>query len=455
MRHVAFNLLAARTLRQVSYGCMAIILPIYWHEEGLSVGVIGLLFTLALLGSSTLTIVLARFVDRLGRRRLLVIVSLLWFLTAFLLFTRQPAWLAVLAILGSVSPNGKEVGPFLAVEQAALTRLYAGQSIVNVYAWFNLIGYTSTALGALLASLFGLAKSGVISGLRGSTGGSAGGSGPTCSAFGTGPAHLAKGLAGHATHAADGNLGVFHAIIIGYALVGLAQFILYALLPREIEMTPKQDAPHGGGQKQLNAEEKKHYVPEPPVRRLVYIFSALFAMDAMGTGFVVQGLLVAWFQARYGLDITQIGLIFFGTNVLAAISSLAAARIAKSFGLLNTMVFTHLPSNILLIIMPLMPTARLAVGVLLLRNLFSQMDVPTRQAYTMAMVKPEDRAYMSAWTNGVRHYGTGIAPFFSGAMMVTAATGLPFFIGGTLKSIYDLMLYMIFRRTPLEHSDSR
>ncbi|RIV19678.1 MFS transporter [Alicyclobacillaceae bacterium I2511] len=425
IQNITFKLLAARILRQVAFGCMAVILPIYWREEGLSVSMIGLLFTLALLGSSTLTVLLGRFVDRIGRRRLLLLVSALWFLTAFLLLSRAPAWLAVLALLGSVSPSGKEVGPFLAIEQAALTRLYAGQSRVNAYAWFNLVGYTSTALGALLASAVGLAHPGLS------------------------------------------DMSAFHGAVIGYAGVGLALLLLYASLPASVEATQTSRDEQRTDNVSTSVQgvptiptlpsvsPANSHLPEPRIRRLVFILSSLFAMDALGGGFIVQGLLVAWFQEKFGFDLAQIGLIFFGTNLLSGFSSLVAARLAKFFGLLNTMVFTHLPSNILLILVPLMPTPWLAVVVLLVRHLISQMDVPTRQAYTMAMVGPEDRAYMSAWTNGVRNYGTAIAPFFSGAMFALSATGLPFFIAGGLKSAYDLILYILFRHTPLDHTHQR
>ena len=412
------TLLVTRALRQVAFGCMAVILPIYWHEEGLSVPVIGLLFTLALLGSSTLTVLLARFVDRVGRRRLLLLASALWCGTALLLFSRQPAWLAILALFGPISPSGKEVGLFLSVEQAVLARLYAGQSRVNAYAWFNLIGYTSAATGALVASIVGLA------------------------------------------HAGTNGIDIFHAAVIGYAAVGIVQLLLYASLPAAVEAERPVPSEHREGSESDAAtpgipSELTRYRPDLHTRRLVYNLSGLFMMDALGAGFIVQGLLVSWFQVKFGFDLTELGLIFFGTNLLSGLSSLAAARLAKSFGLLNTMVFTHLPSNILLILVPLMPTPWLAVAVLLMRHLLSQMDVPTRQAYTMAMVGPADRAYMSAWTNGVRHYGTGMAPLFTGAMLALSATGLPFFIAGGLKCVYDILLYAMFRRTPLEHSHQR
>ncbi|MCF8567422.1 MFS transporter [Alicyclobacillus tolerans] len=418
IRRGTLTLLVTRALRQVAFGCMAILLPIYWHEEGLSVAVIGFLFTLALLGSSTLTVLLAPYVDRIGRRRLLWFASALWTGTAFFLFSREPAWLAMLALFGSISPSGKEVGLFLSVEQTVLARLYAGQSQVNAYAWFNLIGYTSAAIGALVASAIGLA------------------------------------------HVASGGLFIFHAAVIGYAAVGFIQLLLYTSLPIEVEAERPMPIDRVGGSAPDSAPsgisgKSNQYKPPHRTRRLVYTLSGLFMMDALGAGFIVQGLLVTWFQIKFGFDLTELGLIFFGTNLLSGLSSLVAARLAKTFGLLNTMVFTHLPSNLLLILVPLMPTPWLAVAVLLVRHLLSQMDVPTRQAYTMAIVKPADRAYMSAWTNGVRHYGTGMAPLFTGLMLALAASGLPFFIAGSLKAAYDLLLYVMFRRIPLEHFHQR
>ncbi len=402
MPGIVGRLLTARALREIAFGAMAIVLPIYWRSAGLSLPSIGLLFTIALAGSATIAMLLGRFVDQVGRRRVLLIASVLWVATTPLLYYTNLGGLAVVALLGSLSPNGKEVGPFLAVEQAALARLYAGRTRVRAYAWFNLVGYTSTAVGALIVGGLGLV----------------------------------------------GGVGLFHGAIVGYGAIGLIQVILYARLPSAVELPAAK--PESGPRSAMA------YAPTNAVRRFVYTLSGLFTLDALGAGFIVQGLLVAWFHARFGLNLAQLGGIFFGTNLLSGLSSLGAERLAARFGLLNTMVFTHLPSNLLLIVVPLMPTPELAVAVLLLRHLLSQMDVPTRQAYTMAIVGPGDRAYMAAWTNGVRHYGTAAAPLLSGALLaLSAASGLPFFIAGGLKIVYDVTLYGIFRRIPIEHADDR
>lgn len=402
---VVGQLLIARSLREMAFGTMAIVLPLYWQKAGLSLPIIGLLFTIALLGSSTLSLLLGRFADQVGRRRVLVLASALWVLTTPLLFHPSLGGLIIVALIGSLSPTGKEVGPFLAVEQAVLARVYAGQTRVRAYAWFNLVGYTSTAVGALLAGMLGW-------------------------------------LGG-----TEGTMGAFHLVIVVYGGVGFAQLILYARLPAAIEVPVWEHPSH--------ARLSSASVPPLRVRRMVYKLSGLFALDALGAGFVVQGLLVAWFHARFGLNLVQLGGIFFGTNLLSGLSSLVAVRLAQRFGLLNTMVFTHLPSNLLLILVPLMPTAALAVTLLWLRHLLSQMDVPTRQAYTMAMVHPNDRTYMAFWTNGVRHYGTAVAPLLSGSLLALPLIGLPFFIASGLKIVYDLTLYGTFRRIPLEHTDER
>ncbi len=395
-------LITARALREIAFGAISIVLPIEWRAEGLSVPIIGLLFTIALAGSGTMAMLLGRFMDRVGRRRILLTASVLWVVTAPLLYFSNFWGLVMVALIGSLSPNGKEVGPFLAVEQAALAQVFASRTRVRAYAWFNLVGYTATAVGGLLVGALGL------------------------------------------TTSTRDSFGLFHGVIVGYGVIGLIQGILYARLPSTVEISVRQpaDAPQG----------PLVYIPSTSVRRVVYTLSGLFTLDALGAGFIVQGLLVAWFHARFGLNLSQLGEIFFGTNLLSGLSSLGAARLAARFGLLNTMVFTHLPSNLLLVLVPLMPTAGLAVILLLLRHLLSQMDVPTRQAYTMAIVGPGDRAYMASWTNGVRHFGTAAAPVLSGALLALPGSGLPFFIAGGLKIVYDLTLYRIFRRIPIEHA---
>jgi Major Facilitator Superfamily len=181
-------------------------------------------------------------------------------------------------------------------------------------------------------------------------------------------------------------------------------------------------------------------------RGVVAKLGALFALDSFAGGFVVQGLMALWFHLRFGVDVGALGAIFFGTNLLAALSFLAAAPLARRFGLLNTMVFTHLPSNVLLLLVPFMPTVELAVGLLLVRFLLSQLDVPTRQSYTMAIVDPPERAAAGGVLAVTRNTAAAIAPAFAGAALAQPMLGLPFLLAGGLKIVYDLAIFAVFRR---------
>ncbi len=174
--------------------------------------------------------------------------------------------------------------------------------------------------------------------------------------------------------------------------------------------------------------------------------SVLFSIDAFGGGFIPQSLMAYWFHIQFGADPGQLGLIFFAANLLAAVSSLSAARIAARFGLINTMVFTHIPSNVLLILVPLMPTLPLAVAVLLVRFSLSQMDVPTRQSYVMAVVDPDERSAAAGVTGVARTTGAAISPSFSSVLMASAGyAALPFYLAGGFKIAYDLLMYREFR----------
>ncbi len=397
-------LLLARTIREVAFGFISIVLPVYWHDQGYPILVIGLLYSVALLGSSVLSMAMGRFIDRLGRKRILVLSSILWTLTTPLLLTsKNVGVIGLVMLVGSISPTGKEVGLFLGVEQAMLSRLFAGQRRTNTYAWFNLVGYSATAIGALLAAAIGIANT--------------------------------------QSQASEISTAMFRTVIVAYSLAGVIQLLLYGLLKPIVE---RQQGALG---------EVEHRVPPPSTRKLIHLLSALYALDSFAAGLIVQGILVYWFRVRYHLDLRSLGLIFFGTNVLSALSSLVAARIARRIGLLNTMVFTHLPSNLLLMLVPFMPDAGLAVTVLLMRHLLSQMDVPTRQAYAMAMVDAPDRGYLGAWTNGARTLGTGATPILSGALLTLSFSGLPFFLAGGLKIVYDLSLLFTFRKVPLDFSE--
>jgi predicted MFS family arabinose efflux permease len=181
---------------------------------------------------------------------------------------------------------------------------------------------------------------------------------------------------------------------------------------------------------------------------IVMKLSGLFALDAFAGGFVIQSMVAYWFHVKFNLDAGLLGSIFFGANILAGVSALLAARIANRIGLINTMVFTHIPSNVLLCLVPFMPTVGLAVFVLLLRFSISQMDVPTRQAYTMAVVAPDERSAASGVTTIARSVGASVSPALSGVFLATPTLlGAPFFVAGGLKIFYDLLLYRSFRKS--------
>ncbi|WP_201732869.1 MFS transporter [Acidithrix sp. C25] len=397
----AIALLGARTVREVAFGFISIALPFYWQSKGLSIFSIGVLYSAALIGSALITLLLGRYIDVIGRKRILIVSSLLWaVVTPFLAFTQDIYLLCLIMVFGSVSPTGKEIGIYQGVEQAMLAKLFAGHNRTKIYAWFNLVGYGAVALGALLAALVGIGSVG------------------------------------------SGQKNTFIWVAIAYAFAGVIQLVIYFLVDDVVEQ--KHEKP---------IDEKSGYRPQKSVRTLVYQLSALFALDSFAAGLVVQSLIVYWFRVNFHTDLTQLGLIFFGTNMLSALSSLAAAKVASKIGLLNTMVFTHLPSNILLILVPFMPNATLAVAMLLARHMLSQMDVPTRAAYSMAMVSPDDRGYLAAWTNGARSFGTGVTPILAGLMLSVSLSGIPFVAAGGLKVIYDISLYFRFKRVPIDFAN--
>jgi MFS family permease len=391
-------LFITRVLRMFGYGFLAVVLVLYLAALGLDGLTIGVILTLTLIGDTVISLWLTTSADRIGRRRVLVAGSLLMAGAgvAFAM-TAWPPLLILAATIGVISPTGNEVGPFLAVEQAALSQATSDARRTPTFAWYNLAGYVATALGSLSAGL-------VVQGL------------------------VRAGVA---------ELDAYRAIVVGYAAIGLAMAAVFAVVGDGVEATVTQD-PEDGVTRRLGLG--------PRSRGIVARLSALFALDAFGGGFIPQSLMAYWFHVRFGVEPAVLGGIFFGANLLAAVSSLSASRFAAKFGLVNTMVFTHLPSNVLLILVPLMPTLELAVAVLLVRFSLSQMDVPTRQSYVMAVVDPGERSAAAGVTGIARTTGASIAPILS-APLVTAGTlaALPFFLAGGLKIAYDLLLYRAFR----------
>lgn len=388
-------LFATRMIRLFAYGFLSVVLALYLMEIGFSESQVGLLLTFTLAGDAAISLWLTTNADRFGRRRMLVLGAGLMVLSGVVfLATRNPILLALAAIVGVISPSGNEIGPFLPIEQAGLSQLVANEKRTQVFAWYNLVGSFSTATGAL-----------------------AGG-------------WLAHGLQWVGWMALDS----YRFVLAGYALAGLALIFCFINTSPAVEV-------------QESARYEKHTLGLHKSRGVVLKLSSLFALDAFAGGLIVQSMIAYWFYLRFGVDAGILGSIFFGANILAGISALLAARIAKKVGLINTMVFTHIPSNILLMLVPLMPNLPLAIGVLLARFSISQMDVPTRQSYTMAVVAPDERSAASGVTGIARSVGAALSPSLAGIFLgIPALLSLPFFLSGGLKIIYDLALWREFRQ---------
>lgn len=393
-------LFTTRVLRMFGYGFLAVVLVLYLVALGLDAFTIGATLTLTLVGDTLISLWLTTRADRIGRRRVLVAGSLLM-VGAGLVFaaTNWVPLLILAATIGVISPTGNEVGPFLAVEQAALSQATPDVRRTPTFAWYNLAGYVATAVGSL------------------------------------GAGFLSQGLLAAGFRPVD----AYRAIVIGYAVVGLAMAAVFARVGAAVE-APAATVADDGIVRRLGLGRSKGIVAR---------LSVLFALDSFGGGFVPQSLMAYWFHLKFGVPPAVLGGIFFGANLLAAISSLSASRIAARIGLVNTMVFTHLPSNVLLILVPVMPNVQLAIGVLLLRYTLSQMDVPTRQSYVMAVVEPGERSAAAGVTGIARTTGAALSPALSTPLVANAGlASLPFFLAGGLKIVYDLALWRAFSSHP-------
>jgi MFS family permease len=399
LTHDAWLLFATRFIRLFAYGSLSVVLVFYLIGIGLSEPQTGMLLTLTLLGDTVVSLLLTTRADRIGRRRMLMAGAALM-AAAGLVFasTRNLGLLVLAGTIGVISPSGNEVGPFLSIEQAALAHVVTDRTRTEVFAWYTLAGSFATALGALAG--------------------------------------------GTATRVLQDRLmtpvNSYRMIVILYAALGLILAALFSRVSRAAEAATL-------GEKKAFRATVAGLSGLDESRDVVVKLSALFALDSFGGGFVIQSFAAYWFYLRFGVNPATLGAIFFWANIFAGISALLASRLAARFGLIKTMVATHLPSNVLLILVPLMPTLPLAVVVLLVRFSISQMDVPTRQSYIMAVVTPEERSAAAGITGVARTIGAAISPLFVGVMFARPGLiNLPFFIAGTLKIAYDLLLYKQF-----------
>lgn len=395
-------LFSTRVMRMFAYGALAVVLALYLAELGLSGEQIGLLITATLVGDAITSLAIAGIADRVGRKRMLLLGSVLMASAgAVFAATSNIALLVAAAIIGTLSPSDKEVGPFLSIEQAILPQTVPDPSRTAVFAWYNLVGSFATAFGALCSG-------GAVTLLKG---------------MGLSP------------------LDSYRIVVLGYAVIGLALAIRFLGLSAGAEVRAVQS--HGEIEKEPGTP--KGFFGLHRSRNVVLKLSTLFMLDAFAGGLVVQSLIAYWFHVQYGVEPALLGAIFFAANILAGFSALAAARMAARFGLINTMVWTHIPSNILLILVPLMPNLWLAILVLLARFTISQMDVPTRQSYTMAVVAPDERSAAAGLTTIARTAASSVAPVLTGTLIGMSLLGAPFIVSGGLKIVYDLLLYRSFR----------
>ncbi len=393
-------LFATRFVRLFAYGSLSVILVFYLVGLGLTEPQTGLVLTLTLAGDIVISLFLSTRADRVGRRRMLVAGAVLMAAAGLAFaFTSNLLFLIIAGTIGVISPSGNEVGPFLSIEQASLSHLIPPASRTAVFAWYTLTGSLATALGALFAGV-------VTQTLQ---------------------------------HSSMAPVASYRTIVLLYAFLGIVLGMVFTQVSALVEVNHGPD--------QLGQTSAGNLLGLGKSRNVVLKLSGLFALDSFAGGFVVQSFAAYWFYLRFGAEPKTLGGIFFAANVFAGISALLASRLAIRIGLIRTMVVTHLPSNLLLIAIPLMPTLPLAVVVLLLRFSISQMDVPTRQSYTMAVVEPSERSAAGGFTGVARTTGAAISPLLAGFLFAhPALINIPFYIAGTLKVVYDLLIYFSFRK---------
>jgi MFS family permease len=383
-------LLSARALRDFGDGFVAVLLPVYLLALGFSVLQVGIIATAALLGSSLLTMAVGFLGARYDHRQLLLAAASLMIATGVAFASvHDYALLLVVAFAGTINPSGGSVSVFVPIEHAVLAREAADSVRTKMFARYSLVGALAGAVGALAAAVPDLL--------------------------------LPFGL---------DQLTAIKAMFIFYALLGVIGGLIYARIPLH-RPSPEHGPPTALG----------------PSRHIVYKLAALFSLDAFAGGFVVQSLLALWLFERFDMSLAAAGIFFFWAGVFAAFSFPVAAWLSQRIGLINTMVFTHIPSNIALILAAIAPTLPIALTLLLIRAALSQMDVPTRSSYVMAVVTPQERAAAASFTSVPRSLASAVSPALAGALFAASFRAWPLVICGGLKILYDVLLLVQFRHT--------
>ena len=382
-------LLAARTLRAFADGFVAVLLPAYLLALGHGQLEVGFLSTATLFGSALATLAVGRWGHRYSLRRLLLGAAVLMTVTGLGFASLSALWpLLVVAFCGPLNPSGGDVSVFLPLEHSILATVTAPEKRTTMFARYSFLGSISGALGALATAI---------------------------------PDWLASS-AGWAM------LDALRAMFVAYALIGFAVWVLYLRLPK------------------ARAGDSAPRVPLGRSRGIVLKLAALFSVDAFAGGLLVNALLALWLFERFGLSLTEAGAFFFWTGLFSAVSQLAAPLVARRIGLVNTMVFTHVPANLCLIAAAFAPGLEVALAFLLMRSALSQMDVPARSAYVMSVVTPSERPAAASFTAVPRSLASALGPTIAGALFASGALAAPLVACGVLKIVYDVALYAAFRR---------
>ncbi len=389
-------ILGARIVRTFSYGFLSVVLAIYLSLLGFNEILIGVVLTATLVNGIIFNLVSSAYADKIGRKKFLILYAILMIVSAAIFFvTNNYVALIVAALVGTINVTGSEVGAFLSLEQAILPQTINDEKKrTSIFAIYNMVGTFAMSGGVLLSGLPHLMS-------------------------------LQFGL---------DKIEAIKVLFLAYAACALAVLAIYLVLSPKIETRDK---------KENIPTIRRNITPES--RSIIAKMSSLFAVDSFAGGFVIQSIVSFWFYTKFGADLSTISYIFTAAGVLTALSYLLASKAASRIGLVNTMVWTHIPSNVFLILVAFAPTFPLAIGLYLARMSISQMDVPTRQSYLMAVVKENERVAAAGITNTSRNIAQAVSPSIAGAILGQILVA-PFVIGGVLKLAYDVALFINFRK---------
>jgi MFS family permease len=388
-------ILSARIVRTFSYGFLSVILAIYLKLIGFNEILIGIVLTATLVNSVIFNLVSSVYADRIGRRRFLILYAILMVISAVVFFlTNNYVAMIVAALIGTINVTGSETGAFLSLEQAILPQTVKdAKKRTSIFAIYNMVGTFAMAGGVLLSGL----------------------------------PHILSQQFGL------DQINAIKILFLAYAACALGALAIYLVLSPKIEIQSKGQATSSSN-------------ISPKSKKIIAKMSSLFAVDSFAGGFVIQSIVAFWFYTKFGADLSTLSYIFTIAGVLTAVSYLLATKIASKIGLVSTMVYTHIPSNILLILVAFAPTFPIAIGLYLARMSLSQMDVPTRQSYLMAVVNENERVAAAGITNTSRNIAQAVSPSLAGVILGTLAISAPFVIGGVLKIAYDIGILLNFRR---------